>query len=113
MRDAMVDLLLVRIGFRVALADAFGDNASVAFGMASVLAILALHPCRVLEELAAKSTAHNVVKLLLHKLVTVHLVDLLLPLADGALSPKTKVNGPAILVLLDEAQGQLHSATRL
>lgn len=43
MGDAMVDLLLVRVRLGIRLADTFCDNAWVAFGVASVLAVFALH----------------------------------------------------------------------
>ncbi len=87
MRDAMVDLLLVRIRLGIALANALGDDTRITLCVASVLAVLALHAGRVLEEVAAKGASHNVVELVLDELMAVHLVDLLLALADGTLSP--------------------------
>lgn len=106
-RNAMVDLFLVRIGFGVALTDALGNDALVALGVASVFAVLALHAGRVFEEIAAESTAHDVVELMLDKLVAVHLVDFLLALADGALSTETDVDGSSIFVLLDKVHLEL------
>jgi hypothetical protein len=103
-RDTMVDLLLVRVGLGVALADALGDDARVALRVAGILAVFALHTGGIFQELTTESTAHDVVELLLHKLVAVHLVNFLLTLSDSALSAKTKVDGAAVLVLLDEAE---------
>ena len=103
--NPVVDLLLVGVGLGVGLGNTLGDDARVALGMAEVLAILALHAGRVLEEISAEGTAHYVVELPLHKLVTVHLVDLFLALADGALAAEpVEVYRPAILCLLNEIQ---------
>lgn len=52
MGDPVVDLLLIGIGFIVGLADTLGDNLGVAFSMASILAIRALHTRSVLEEIS-------------------------------------------------------------
>ena len=43
MWDPVIDLLLVRIGFRIRLADTFRNHARVALGMAGIFAVLALH----------------------------------------------------------------------
>lgn len=101
-RNPVVDLLFVRVRLRVRLADTLCDDALVAFRVASVLAVLALHPSRVFEEIAAQGAAHNVVELVLDELVPVHLVDLLLPLTNSALTTKTDVDWSAILVHLVE-----------
>ncbi len=50
MRNAMVDLLFVWIGFCVGLAYTLRDNAGIAFCVTSVLAILALHARRIFEK---------------------------------------------------------------
>jgi hypothetical protein len=42
-RNAVVDLFFVRIGFGIALADALGDDARIALVVASILAVFALH----------------------------------------------------------------------
>ena len=112
-RDAVVDLLFVRIGLSVALADTFCDHAGIALGVASVLAVLALHACRVLEEIPAKCAAHNVVELVLDEFVAVHFVNFLLALTNGTLSTKTEINGAAVSVGLDEAHLQLDLPCRL
>jgi hypothetical protein len=54
--------------------------------MASVLAVLALHPGRILEELATQCAPHDLVKLVLHELVSEFLVNLFFLLPDRALS---------------------------
>lgn len=43
MGDTMIELLLIRVGFRIRFAYAFGDDLGVAFLVARILAILALH----------------------------------------------------------------------
>lgn len=111
-RNAVVDLFFVRIGFCIALADTLGDHARIAFGMAGVLAVFALHTRRVLEEISAKRTAHDVVELVLDKLVTIHLVDFLLALSNGTLSSQTKVH-LSLSVFLDEAELELDLSSRL
>lgn len=112
-RNAVVNLFLVRVGLGVALADALGDDALVAFGMASVLAVLALHTGRVLQKVTAQRTAHDIVELMLDKFVTVHLVDLFFALTDSALSAKANVDRLLVLVLLDKAYLELDLASRL
>lgn len=57
--------------------------------MAGVLAVLALHASALEEELAAESAEDDGVELLLNELVPVLLVDLLLALANGALSTES------------------------
>ena len=69
--------------------------------MASILAVRALHASRVLEKLAAESTAHDVVKLLLHELVTILLDDLLLSLANGTFTTKSDIKRLLVLGMFD------------
>lgn len=109
----MVDLLFVRIRFGIALADTFGDHAGIALGVAEVFAILALHARRILKELSAKSASHDVVELVLNKLVPVHLVDFLLALSDGTFTPKTEINLTSVVVLFVEADFKLYLTRRL
>jgi hypothetical protein len=111
-RNAVVDLLFVRIGFRIALADTLGDDASITLGVTGILAVFALHTGRILEEISAKRTAHDVVELVLNKLVAVHLVDLFLALSNSALSSQTKIHLP-LSVFLDEAELELDLSSRL
>jgi hypothetical protein len=108
----VIDLLFVRIRFRIALADTLGDDAGVALGVAGILAVFALHTRRILEEVSAKRTAHDVVELVLYKLVAVHLVDLLLALSNSALSSQTEIHLP-LSVFFDEAELELDLSSRL
>ena len=98
-RNAMIELLLIGIGFCVRLADTFCDDFGVAFLMTRVLAILALHTGRIFEEFPAKSTTHDVVELLEHKLMAVKFIDFFFALADGAFTIKTNVEGSTVFEL--------------
>ena len=109
----MVDLFLLRIRLSVALADALGDDAGITLGVASVLAVLALHACGILEEVPTECAAHDVVELVLNELVPVHLVDFFLPLTDSALSAKTNINLSSVFVCLDKVYLELDLAGRL
>lgn len=109
----MVDLLLVRIGLSVTLADTLRNHTGITLCMTSVLAILTLHACRVLEEISAKRTTHDVVELVLYELVSVHLVNLFLALTYSSLSAKTEVDGAAVRVSLVECQLELNLSSRL
>ena len=101
-RNTVVDLLLVRVGFSIRLADTLGDDAGVALRVTCVFAVLTLHSRRVFEEIAAKSTTHDVVELPLYELVAVHLVNLFFSLTDGALSVETEIERMTILGLSTE-----------
>ncbi len=85
----MVDLFLVRIGLVVRLADALCDDFRVAFCVAGVLTVCALHSSRVLKEVTTKRTAHNVVELLLDKFVALLFVNFFLLLSNSSLSVET------------------------
>lgn len=98
-RNAMIELLLIGIGFRIRLADTFCDDFGVAFLMARILAILALHTGGIFEKFSAKSTTHNVVELLEHKLMAVKFIDFFFALADGAFTVKTNVEGSTVFEL--------------
>lgn len=112
-RNSVVDLLLLRVRLSITLTDALGDDAGIAFGVAGVFAVFALHASRVLQEVTAQSTSHDVVELLLYELVAVHLMHLLLALTNSAFSSKTKVHLPTVLVGLDKAHLELKLTTRL
>jgi len=111
--NAVVDLLLVRIRLGVALRDALRNNTRVALRVTCVLTILTLHTRRILEKFSAESTAHDVVELVLHKLVAVHFVDFFLALPYGALSSESKIYRSSVFVLLDEAEVKLDPPGRL
>ena len=98
--NTVVDFFLVRIRLGVGFADALGDHAGVAFGVAGVLAVFALHAGRVLQEVATQGTAHDVVELLGNELVALFLVDFLLLLANGTLTVETDIERSAVLQLL-------------
>lgn len=70
-RYTMIQLLFIRIRFCVRFADAFGDDFGVALAVACVLAILALHSCRVFQKVSAQSATHDGVKLLQNEFVTI------------------------------------------
>lgn len=109
----MIDLLLIRISLRIGFTDALRNHAGVALRVAGVLAVLALHTGRVLQEVAAKRTSHDIVKLLRYELVSEHLVDQLLTLANGSLTVKTNIEWSPVLGLLDEAERQMDLTRRL
>lgn len=114
MRNAMVQLGLLRVALGVGFADALGDDLGVAFLVAHVLAVGALHA--VLAKLATKGTAHDVVKALKHELVAKQLVNVLLSLADGALALDAAgrhIERLALARLLGEVQRQLYAAVWL
>lgn len=100
MRDTVVDLLLVGIGLVVGLADTLGDDLGITFAMTSIFAIGTLHAGSILQEIAAKSTTHDVVKLLRDELVSLLLVDFFLLLADGTLTVQSDIEWSSILQLL-------------
>lgn len=100
MRDAVVDFLLVGIGLVVGFANTLGDNLGVTFAMASILAIGALHPRCIFQEVAAKCTTHNIIELLRNELVALLFVDLFLPLSDSTLAIQSNVERSSILQLL-------------
>jgi hypothetical protein len=102
--NAVIDLLLVRIGLVVGFADTLGNNLGVTLAVAGVLAIRTLHAGSILEEFSTQCTAHNVVKLLGDELVALLLMNLLLLLAHGTLTVKTDVKGTAILQLFGYIQ---------
>lgn len=103
MRNAMVDLLLLWVGLSVRFTDTLRDYTGITLSMTGVLAVLTLHSGRVLEEVAAKSTSHDVVELLRYKLVAVHLVNKLLALTNSSLTVEAEVEWTTILDLLNEA----------
>ena len=99
MGNPVVQLLLVGIGLCVRFADTFRDDLCAAFLVACVFAVLALHTGRVLEEVAAHRTAHDVIKLLEHKFVTIKLMDLFFSLAYSTLPTQANVKRSFILDL--------------
>ena len=97
--NPMVQLLFVWIGFSIRFADALRNDFCETFSMACVLAVFALHPSRIFEELSAKCTAHDAVELLLHKSVTILLLDFLFTLPDSAFAVESNVKADFASVL--------------
>jgi hypothetical protein len=100
MRDAVVDFLFVWIGLIVGLANTLGDHFGITLAMAGVLAVGALHAGGVLQEIAAKRTAHNIVELLGDEFVSLLLMYLFFLLADSSLSVEADIEWSPILQLL-------------
>lgn len=113
MRNPMVDLFFIRISLRIGFTDTLCNHATVAFRMAGVLAVLALHTGRVLQKVAAKRASHDIVKLLRHEFVTEHLMDKFFTLANGALAVKADIEWSPVLGLLNKAERQLNLTRRL
>lgn len=95
----MIDLLLIRVGFVVGLADALRNDLRVTFSVTGVLAIRTLHTSGILKKFSTKRTTHDVVELLGNKLVTLLLVDVFFLLAHGTLTVETNVKGTTIFHL--------------
>jgi len=89
--DAVVKLLFFWVGFCVGLRDALCDHLLIALLVAGIFAVGTLHAGRILEKLSAKRATHDVVKLLLHELVAIHLVNFFFLCTDGAFSPESQV----------------------
>lgn len=104
----MIQLFLFRIRFCVRLAYTFGNYLGITLLVAGVLAVLTLHASRVFEEVFAKSTPHDIVKLLKHEFVSIQFVNLFLTLADSTFTIKAYVKRSSIFDLLLEAQSQLN-----
>ena len=112
-RNAVIDLLFIRIGLVICLANAFRDDLGIAFGVAGVLAIGTLHASGVFEEVTAQGAPHNVVELLFDELVALLLNDLLLLLSYSALSVQAEVKRSTSTCLLLEAHCQVYPPSRL
>ena len=97
--DTMIELLLIRVGLRIRFADTFSNDLGVAFFMACIFAILALHTSGILQELSTKSTTHDIVELLEHKFMAVKFMDLFFALADGTFTIKTNIEGSSVFEL--------------
>lgn len=91
MRNPVLNLFFIRTPFIIGLRDTLCHHFLVTLPVASVLAIGTLHSRRVLEQFTAERTAHDVVELLFDKLVPIHLVNLIFPGTNGALSSKAEI----------------------
>lgn len=85
----MIQFLFIWVGFCVGFANALGNNLSVAFLMARILAIFTLHACRVFQKVPTESASHDVIELLEHKLMTIKFMDLFLTLSYGTFPIET------------------------
>lgn len=99
MRDAMIDFLLIRIGFVVGFTDTLCNNFRIALAMARVFTILTLHAGCILKELSAERTAHDIIELLGNEFVSLFLVDFFFSLTNRTLSIQTNIKRSAILQL--------------
>ncbi len=104
MRDTVIELLLFRVRFIICFADTLRDHVWVAFLVAGVLAVGTLHTGRVFQEVSTQSASHDIVELLLDKLVAVHFMYFLLSLTDSSFTIKTQVNGSPIFHLFGCAE---------
>ena len=95
----MVQFFLIRVGFRIRLADTFCNNFRIAFFVASIFAVLALHSCGVFKKVSTESATHDVVKLLEHEFVAVQFVNLFLSLTNSAFAIESNVKWSSILDL--------------
>lgn len=113
MRNSVVELCLVWIGLGVGLGDALCDDLGIAFLVASIVAVGALHACSILEKFSTESAAHDVVELLLDKLVSILLDHVLFALTDSTLTTKTKIKGLLVARVLDKGHCEMNTANRL
>lgn len=103
----MIEFLFGGICVSVGLADTLCDYLGIAFLMACILAVFALHTSGILEEVAAERASHNVVELLNHKLMAVQLVDLFFTLANSSLTVEPNIERSPVFVLFSETHCQL------
>jgi len=113
MRNAVIDLLFVWISLVVRFTDTLCDDLRVAFGVADILAILAPHASRVLEQISTQCASHDIVELLLDEFVALLLVHFLFLLTDGTLSVETQVKWSSLTGLLLKVHRQVDPTSRL
>ena len=87
----MIEFLFVRVGFCIGFADTLGNDLGETIRMTGVLAVLALHPRRILEKLTTKSAPHDTVELLFDKFMSILLLDFFFTLSDSAFPAKSDV----------------------
>ena len=95
----MIQLLFIRVGVCIRLANTFGDNLGIAFLVAGILAVLALHSSRIFEEVPTKRATHDVIELLKDKFMTVKLMYLFLSLTDSAFAIQPDIKRSLVLDL--------------
>lgn len=104
MWDSMIDLLFIRIGFGIRLADALRNHLLVTTLVAGILAICALHTSRVLEEVTTERATHYVVECLRGEFVAILLDHVFLLLPDCTFTTQTYIESFPLLDLFDEAE---------
>ena len=95
----MVELLFIRIRFRIGFTDALRDDFGVTILVACILAVLALHAGRVFHEVATQRTAHDTIELLKNKLMPILFLHLFLALPDGTFTIKAKIEWSSVVGL--------------
>jgi hypothetical protein len=113
MRNAVVELGLVWVGFGIGLSDTLGDNLRITLLVTRVVAVGALHTGGILEEFTTESTTHNVVELLLDELVSVLLDDIFFTLTNGTFATKAKIEGLFVAGVLGKGHGKVDTTYRL
>ncbi len=103
----MIEFLFGGIRVSVGFADTFRNYLGIAFLMACVLAVFALHTSGVLEKVAAERASHDIVELLNHKFMAVQLVDLFFALAYSSLPVEPNIERSPVFVLFGETHCQL------
>jgi hypothetical protein len=93
MRDPVVEFSFVLVYFCVGLRDTFCHNLRVTLLVTSVFAVGALHTSSILEKLSTESATHDVVELLLHKLVPVLFVYFFFSFTNGTFTAKSHIEG--------------------
>lgn len=106
----MVEFGFVRVRLGIRLRDALGDHFGVTLLVTRVVAVCTLHTSRVLQEIAAQRAAHDVIELLLHKLVPVLLDHIFLSLTDSTLSAETDVEWGLVLRMLGKGHRKVDAS---
>ena len=109
MRNAMIDLLFVRIGLCVRFADTLRDDFWVARFVAGILTVRALHARSIFEEVSAKCASHDVVESLDRELMPILFDDVFLLLANGTFTTQTNVKAGSLFCLLDKTKREMDS----
>lgn len=109
----MVEFGFIRICLGIRLCDTLGDHLGVTLLVTCVIAVGTLHTSRVLQKVAAESAAHDVVELLLHKLVSVLLDHIFLALTDSTLSAKANIERSLVLRVFGKGHGKVDTSNRL
>lgn len=110
MGDAVVEFLFDWIRLVDQLSDAVGHHLGITLLMTCIVAARTLHTSSVFQQLAALSTAHDAIKLLLYELVSALLHNILFPLMNSSFSAQNKVKWLLVPRVLGEGHGKVDSA---